>query len=545
MPFTFNPLSGQFDYFQSGTASGIGGTIAVNQVAYGTGINTIGGSANLTWDGSTLGVAYSGTPSAYITGLNFGMVASGANTTSAFEGIYSTVLHTGSNPTLAINAIDNTAGRGGTSSSPTVRAIYNFAQAYDSATVTNLIGEEIQVSKFNTASITNAYGLKINSIAGVATNNYAINYDSSFIVDSSGFLSLGKAATSTGKISFIGTTSGTVNLSVADAAGSWTLKLPTGTGSSGQFLQTDGSGNTSWASASVSGYLPLTGGTMTGTITSTLGTVTVSTPFLTASQTWNAGAVTFNGILLTITPTANASGSAAIRVDAAGTNGLANTAGVFFKGTRNGGSNDVITLHGTGSVAITDPGFSAYAFTATNNNLLRGDSAGFGLTSGGLQMASDRPIAWSSTANWYDTQDVFLRRDAANTLAQRNSTNAQTFRLYNTYTDASNNEHFNLSWATNILNFGTVKNGTGTARVSQWNYGGTTTAAISVPITSGDVTVGGAIKVTSATMIKTATSFTNGAAAQVATMNNGPAAGNPTKWIPIDDNGTTRYIPAW
>jgi hypothetical protein len=26
---------------------------------------------------------------------------------------------------------------------------------------------------------------------------------------------------------------------------------------------------------------------------------------------------------------------------------------------------------------------------------------------------------------------------------------------------------------------------------------------------------------------------------------NAPAAGNPTKWIPIDDNGTTRYIPAW
>ena len=37
----------------------------------------------------------------------------------------------------------------------------------------------------------------------------------------------------------------------------------------------------------------------------------------------------------------------------------------------------------------------------------------------------------------------------------------------------------------------------------------------------------------------------NGAAAQVATITNGPTVGNPTKWIPIDDNGTTRYIPAW
>lgn len=29
------------------------------------------------------------------------------------------------------------------------------------------------------------------------------------------------------------------------------------------------------------------------------------------------------------------------------------------------------------------------------------------------------------------------------------------------------------------------------------------------------------------------------------TITNAPAAGNPTKWIPINDNGTTRYIPAW
>jgi hypothetical protein len=26
---------------------------------------------------------------------------------------------------------------------------------------------------------------------------------------------------------------------------------------------------------------------------------------------------------------------------------------------------------------------------------------------------------------------------------------------------------------------------------------------------------------------------------------NAPAAGNPTKWIAIDDNGTSRKIPAW
>jgi hypothetical protein len=43
------------------------------------------------------------------------------------------------------------------------------------------------------------------------------------------------------------------------------------------------------------------------------------------------------------------------------------------------------------------------------------------------------------------TGDVFLFRDAANTFAQRNGTANQTFRLYGTYTDASNYERLNIS----------------------------------------------------------------------------------------------------
>lgn len=37
----------------------------------------------------------------------------------------------------------------------------------------------------------------------------------------------------------------------------------------------------------------------------------------------------------------------------------------------------------------------------------------------------------------------------------------------------------------------------------------------------------------------------NNAAAQAGTLTNAPVAGNPTKWIPINDNGTIRNIPAW
>lgn len=39
--------------------------------------------------------------------------------------------------------------------------------------------------------------------------------------------------------------------------------------------------------------------------------------------------------------------------------------------------------------------------------------------------------------------------------------------------------------------------------------------------------------------------LTNSAGAGAGTITNAPAAGNPTKWIAIDDNGTTRQIPAW
>jgi hypothetical protein len=60
--------------------------------------------------------------------------------------------------------------------------------------------------------------------------------------------------------------------------------------------------------------------------------------------------------------------------------------------------------------------------------------------------------------------DAFMYRDAAQILAQRNSANAQTFRVYNSFTDASNYERATISWASNILIIGTEKAGTGSNR---------------------------------------------------------------------------------
>jgi hypothetical protein len=55
-----------------------------------------------------------------------------------------------------------------------------------------------------------------------------------------------------------------------------------------------------------------------------------------------------------------------------------------------------------------------------------------------LRLDSGGIISWNSALLGVTTPDLFIARDAANTLAQRNGTNAQTSRVYGTYTDASN-----------------------------------------------------------------------------------------------------------
>ena len=64
-------------------------------------------------------------------------------------------------------------------------------------------------------------------------------------------------------------------------------------------------------------------------------------------------------------------------------------------------------------------------------------------------------------------------------------------------------------------------------------------------ISSAGIAVAGSITTASSTLHTTSVALTNGAAASTATLTNAPSVGNPTKWIPISDNGTTRYIPAW
>lgn len=73
-----------------------------------------------------------------------------------------------------------------------------------------------------------------------------------------------------------------------------------------------------------------------------------------------------------------------------------------------------------------------------------------------------------------------------------------------------------------------------------------TTGAVSGGSISTTGTTSAASFITgSTTMMTSSVSFTNGAAAAIGTLTNAPTAGNPTKWIPVNDNGTVRYVPAW
>ena len=80
------------------------------------------------------------------------------------------------------------------------------------------------------------------------------------------------------------------------------------------------------------------------------------------------------------------------------------------------------------------------------------------------------------------------------------------------------------------------------------NLGANSLTATTVNATTVAATNVNATDVTTsdvAALIKSGVALTDASAASVGTLNNAPSAGNPTKWIQINDNGTVRKIPTW
>ena len=91
----------------------------------------------------------------------------------------------------------------------------------------------------------------------------------------------------------------------------------------------------------------------------------------------------------------------------------------------------------------------------------------FGLFDGsGIALPSTSYFAFSSTTNATSTLDLKLYRDASNTLALRNSTNAQTLRVYGTYATAgADYVRGSLSGSTTAFTIAAESGGTGSANL--------------------------------------------------------------------------------
>lgn len=159
------------------------------------------------------------------------------------------------------------------------------------------------------------------------------------------------------------------------------------------------------------GPVTLTGVAGSSALTITGATQTASFPALNITQTWNNAAVLFTGASIAITNTASAANSIGLSVT------VGSSAKFLFRVSD--------TWLGADNLKIGDFALTEHGVYLRNNGAVQVKSTGWYSFSASATSASS-------------TQDVYLYRDAAGVLAQRNSTNAQTFRLYESYTDSSN-----------------------------------------------------------------------------------------------------------
>lgn len=101
---------------------------------------------------------------------------------------------------------------------------------------------------------------------------------------------------------------------------------------------------------------------------------------------------------------------------------------------------------------------------------------------------------------------------------------------------------FNLSFEDGVGTVGFLRGLGANIEIVNNTYSG---VPFALNASTGALAVTGGITTGSTTFHTTSVALTNGAAAALGTLTNAPVAGNPTKWVPINDNGTTRYIPAW
>jgi hypothetical protein len=183
------------------------------------------------------------------------------------------------------------------------------------------------------------------------------------------------------------------------------------------------------------------------------GTLTASAPALNITQTWNNASVVFKAATINATDTASNGSSLLMDFQVGGAT--------------------VASVLKTGRIIATS------VRTSTSNGLDIGTSGGSAASIAYSGCFFRAPLQVRNAAD----QNATLNSDAPEILAQRNGTNAQLFRIYNTFTDASNFERGFMRWNSNVLEIGTEAGGTGTARsASITSAGGITLSATNLGI---------------------------------------------------------------
>jgi hypothetical protein len=208
--------------------------------------------------------------------------------------------------------------------------------------------------------------------------------------------------------------------------------------------------------------------------TITQGTITDSAPQINGTVTWNDGTEAFTGWRFNATHTASAANSRGIEIQAGGT--TTHVLGYLSANAANPGiwlgiasgsmatSNYALYADGTNCFLNAPSGGRVRIRVSNSTRLSVGDAA--------IRAYSDAPFEWSTDDNV--AGDVRLYRDAAATLALRNATTAQTFRVYNTAdgSPGSNFERGILGYSSNVLQMGHEHAGTGISRAVSF-YSGT------------------------------------------------------------------------
>ncbi len=201
---------------------------------------------------------------------------------------------------------------------------------------------------------------------------------------------------------------------------------------------------------------------------------TTSFPVLSATQTWNASGTTFTAFDVTVTNTASAAASLLLNLKVGASSAL--------KVVRTG-ELSVNTLSGT--TAVSDQSGNWFIIAGTSTSAFR------------VSATAGASHNWGGALGFY--------YDAASIVSFRNGTTATNLRVQNTFTTVTTaGEWFKHDWKTTANQFrmgAAMGTSSGTARVASWDYGGleaSPSAAITVPITSGNIVFGGGVQLSNA-----------------------------------------------